>query len=270
MLSYREIAALEERGEVAVLCVIVSATGSTPRGAGSKMVVYADGRTSGSIGGGEMESYIISEALKVIKESKPRMVKYPKPGSSQGEVSGRQLEVYLEPIYPQATILVVGLGHVGNAVAPLAKFLGFRVVVSDDREGFASPERVPDADIHHTGVLSKLLEEFEVLSKLLEEFALHSHTSVVMTTRNVDVDLKVLPALLETPAAYIGVIGSKKRWETTSKHLLEAGIAEEKINRVVSPMGLSINAETPEEVALSIMAEIVMLRMGGNGGRMVD
>jgi xanthine dehydrogenase accessory factor len=260
MLSYREIAALEERGEVAVLCVIVSATGSTPRGAGSKMVVYADGRTSGSIGGGEMESYIISEALKVIKESKPRMVKYPKPGSSQGEVSGRQLEVYLEPIYPQATILVVGLGHVGNAVAPLAKFLGFRVVVSDDREGFASPERVPDADIHHTGVLSKLLEEFEV----------HSHTYVVMTTRNVDVDLKVLPALLETPAAYIGVIGSKKRWETTSKHLLEAGIAEEKINRVVSPMGLSINAETPEEVALSIMAEIVMLRMGGNGGRMVD
>jgi xanthine dehydrogenase accessory factor len=103
---------------------------------------------------------------------------------------------------------------------------------------------------------------------LVKEVNVHSQTYVVMTTRNVELDVEGLPDLLETPAEFIGVIGSKRRWQTTRKKLLEKGIPEEKLARVVSPIGLELNAETPEEIALSIMAEIIMLRQGGKGGRM--
>jgi xanthine dehydrogenase accessory factor len=260
MVSYREIAAIQERGEAVALCVIVSVIGSTPRQVGTKMIVFLDGRISGTIGGGELESYVISEALETIEEGEPRLVKYPKSKPSKGDASGRQVEVYVEPILPQAAILVLGLGHVGKAVARLAKFLGFHVVVSDDREGFACPEQVPHADVYHPGPIPKLLEVFEI----------HSQTYVVMTTRNVEVDVAALPSLLETPAAYIGVIGSKRRWETTRQQLLEAGITEKALSRVISPIGIKIKAETPEEIALSIMAEIVMRHRGGEVGEALD
>jgi xanthine dehydrogenase accessory factor len=157
-------------------------------------------------------------------------------------------------------IVVIGLGHVGRAVAKFAKFLGYRVVVSDDREGYATPEQVPEADAHYTGEISQLLEEIEV----------QPHTSILLTTRNVEVDMKIFPLILETPAAYIGVIGSKRRWEITHLKLLEIGVSEQSLKRVVSPMGLDLGGETPGEIALSILAEVVMLKKGGKGGRMVE
>jgi xanthine dehydrogenase accessory factor len=217
------------------------------------MVVYRNGRTSGTIGGGELESFVVSKALETIEMGEPRLVKYPQSKTVGGDVSGRRVEVYVEPLFPQATILVFGLGHVGKAVAQLAKFLGFHVVVSDDREGFAISEEVPHADIYHTGPFSQLLDKFEI----------DSQTFVVLTTRSVEVDIALLPGLLESSAAYIGVIGSKQRWETTRQQLLEAGIKEKELSRVVSPIGIQIKAETPEEIALSIMAEIVMQHRGG-------
>jgi xanthine dehydrogenase accessory factor len=253
MASYREIAAIQERGEVAALCVIVSVKGSTPRQAGTKMIVYRNGRTSGSIGGGELESFVVTEALETIEMGEPRLVKYPKTKQEGGDLSSRQVEVYVEPILPQATMVVFGLGHVGKAVTQLAKFLGFQVVVIDDREGFACPEKVPHADVYHTGPLSQLIETLEI----------RSQTYVVLTTRNVEVDVALLPGLLESPAGYIGVIGSKQRWETTRQQLLDTGIKEKDLNRVVSTIGIMIKAETPEAIALSIMAEIVMRHRGG-------
>ncbi len=253
MKLFQEILEILQFGKSAALCVIVSAKGSTPRQVGTKMLVYLDGRTSGTIGGGEMESCVISEALEAIKVGEPRLVKYPQVKQLKEDEPDRQVEVYVEPILPEATVLVIGLGHVGKAVAQLAKILGFQVVVADDREGFATAEYVPHADIYHTDSLPQLLKGFEI----------HSQTYVVMTTRNVEVDVAALPSLLETPAAYIGVIGSKQRWETTCKQLLEAGLTEEALRRVVSPIGLDIMAETPEEIALSIMAEIILRYRGG-------
>ena len=260
MNIYSETAALEAQGESAALCLIVRTSGSTPRHAGSKMLVFPDGSTKGTIGGGELESRVIKEALQAIQEGRPRLLEYNMSDPSRGDpgVCGGQLEVYVEPINPQATILVVGAGHVGKAVAHLAKWLGFRVVVSDDRAEYANVEKVPDGDEYHAGTIRQLVKEVNV----------HSQTYVVMTTRNVELDVEGLPDLLETPAEFIGVIGSKRRWQTTRKKLLEKGIPEEVLARIVSPIGLELNAETPEEIALSIMAEIIMLRQGGKGGRM--
>ena len=138
--------------------------------------------------------------------------------------------------------------------------MGYRVVVSDDREGYATPEQIPEADLYHTGEISRLLKDIEI----------HPHTYVLLTTRNIDVDMEVIPDILETSPAYIGVIGSKRRWENAHERLLEMGIEEKRLRGIVSPMGLDLGAETPEEIALSILAEIVMLKNGGKGGRMVD
>lgn len=253
---YQEIARLVTTQESAAYCVIVNAAGSTPRQAGSKMIVYPDGRIIGTIGGGEMEHRVVEEALQAIETGQPRMVSYSMSDPERGDpgVCGGQLEVYVEPILPSPTVVVIGAGHVGKAVVELAKWLGFRVVVSDDRAGFSSKELVPDADLNHTGPMASLPEEFNV----------HQQVYFVLTTRNVEVDVSGLPALLNTPAAFIGVIGSRRRWETTRKMLLEQGVAAEDIDRIYSPVGLELNAETPEEIAVSILAQIILVQRGGS------
>jgi xanthine dehydrogenase accessory factor len=132
------------------------------------------------------------------------------------------------------------------------------VAVSDDRPEFCTPESVSGADEYYPVPMEKLAESLKVTRR----------TYLVITSRGANVDVAGLPSLLETSAGYIGVIGSKRRWATTVKALREKGVAEEKISRVHSPMGLELNAETPEEIAVSIMAEVLMLRDGGTGRKM--
>ncbi|MDQ2691216.1 MAG: XdhC family protein, partial [Chloroflexota bacterium] len=150
---------------------------------------------------------------------------------------------------------VIGAGHVGKAVVHLAKWLGFRVAVSDDRAEFCNPEAVPGADAYYPVEMGTLPEHLKI----------NNRTYIVITSRGASVDVQGLPGLLDTEPAYIGVIGSRRRWLTTVKGLKQRGVAEEKIARVHSPMGLELNAETPEEIAVSIMAEILMLRDKGTG-----
>ena len=219
------------------------------------MLVFPDGNVEGTIGGGEMENRVHQAALEALEDGKTRLVSYNMTDPAQGDpgVCGGQLEVYVEPILPQATILIVGGGHVGKAVAELSHWLDFRLLVTDDRQGFVSPEHIPDAD-----------ERYHIpTEKITSEIKIHSQTYVVLTTRGVEVDAVILPQLLETPAAYIGVIGSKRRWQTARELMIEQGVDAKKLDRVVSPMGLELNVETPNEIAVSIMAEILMLRYGG-------
>lgn len=256
------VAELESQGGFGALCTVIKSSGSTPRRSGSKMLVYSDGGIEGSVGGGEMENMVIQEALDAIQENHPRIVSYELVDPRRGDpgVCGGNLEVYVEPINPNPTLVIVGAGHVGKAVAHLAGWLGYRVVVSDDRPEYSDPEHVPDADAYYPIPLSQLPEKITI----------HPNTYLVLTTRNAQIDIEGLPPILESPAAYIGVIGSKRRWETTRKALLKNGISDENLKKIVSPMGLELNAETPEEIALSIMAEIVMLRQGGDGKRMQE
>jgi xanthine dehydrogenase accessory factor len=249
---WREIAELESDHKGAVLCTIIRSQGSTPRHAGSKMLVYADGSISGSIGGGELESRIISAAHESIQTGRARILEYNMSDPVRGDpgVCGGRVEIYMEPIIPKPTLVVVGAGHVGRAVAHIANWLGFRLVISDDRPEFLDPEIFPQAEQLYPCRLEDLSEQFTITQ----------WTYLVLTTRSVDIDVPGLPEILDSPAAYIGVIGSKRRWETTRQKLEEAGIDAQKIKRVKSPMGIDIAAETPEEIALSIMAEIIQLR----------
>lgn len=254
MSIWQAIAELEKKHQAGVLCTIIRSQGSTPRHAGSKMLVYADGSIIGSVGGGELESRTISAALNLIGDGKPGWLDYNLSEPEQGDpgVCGGQVEIYMEPIIPKPTLVVVGAGHVGQAVAHLAHWLGFRLVISDDRPEFCTPENIPDADEYFPIPLLEFTQNFEITP----------WTYLVLTTRSVDIDVPGLPSILDSPAAYIGVIGSRRRWETTRKQLEEAGVDSEKINRVQSPMGIEINAETPQEIAVSIMAEIIRIRHG--------
>lgn len=260
MSLYKRLAELEQTGGVAVLATVIRVRGSVPRHVGSKMLVFPDGSIEGSIGGGEMESRVIREALQALMEGEGRILRYTLSDPSQGDpgVCGGEMEVFVEPIRPRPTLVVVGGGHVGKAVAHLAHWLGFRVVVSDDRPEFATPQAVPEADDY---VACELKD-------LPARIPFDEQTYVVLTTRGVDVDAAGLPSLVETAAAYIGVIGSRKRWETCAEQLRRQGISEEKISKVTSPIGLELNAETPEEIAISILAQIILLRRGGSGKSM--
>jgi len=251
-MIYQALAQLEHDNLPAVLCTVVQARGSTPRHAASKMIVYPDGSIRGTVGGGEMEQRVITEALASLHDGRTRLLEYQMSDPSRGDpgVCGGSVEVFVEPILPKPTLVVIGVGHVGKAVAHLAKWLGFRVVVNDDRPGFATPDAVPDADEYVACPMGELPSRVKITS----------WHYFVLTTRGVNVDVAGLPALLDTPAAYIGVIGSRRRWATARQQLLELGVAPEKIARVQSPIGLDIRAETPEEIAVSILGEIIGLR----------
>ena len=256
------LAELENTNSAGAVCTIIRSRGSTPRHTGSKMLVYEDGSIFGSVGGGELENRVIDEALACIHDATPRLLEYNmnNPGKGDPGVCGGQVEVFVEPIVPTATIVVIGAGHVGIKVVQLAKWLGFHVVVNDDRAEFCNQEMLPDAD-----------ELFPIpMSEFPAQYKITPWTYIVLTTRGVDVDVEGLPSLLDTDAAYIGVIGSRKRWKTTVDQLVEKGITIDQMDRVRSPIGLELNAETPEEIAVSILAEIIMLRYGGDGSVMSE
>ncbi len=257
---YQAAAQLQLDHKAGTLCTIIDSSGSTPRHQGSKMLVFEDGNFIGTVGGGEVEIRVIQEALAAQEDGKTRLLKYSMVDPKQGDpgVCGGTLEVYVEPILPDPLVLIIGGGHVGKAVVHLAKWMGFRVAVSDDRTEFCNKEANPDADEFYPVLM-------EDLSKHLK---FNKQTFIILTTRGANVDINGLPNLLDQPFAYLGIIGSKRRWAVTQKALLEKGISAENLARVHSPIGLELNAETPEEIAVSIMAEILMLKNNGTGKSM--
>ncbi len=259
---YQSLAEIESNHQSAALCTVVKTSGSTPRHSTSKMLVNPDGTIRGTVGGGELENRVIREALEALKDGRSRLLEYSLVDPARGDVGvcGGQVEVFVEPLLPSPTVVVVGGGHVGKAVAHLAKWLGFRVAVSDDRPEFCTPEANPDAD-----------EFFPItMAELPSHLNITPQTYLILTTRGSSVDVAGLPALLDTPAGYLGVIGSRKRWLTTTKALKEKGISSRKLAKVRSPMGLGLGAETPEEIAVSILAEILIARSGGSGRPMKE
>lgn len=256
-MIFKALAELEEKGEGGVLCTVIETSGSAPRHAGSKMLVFPDGSFMGTVGGGEMENRVLREAVEAMKDGKPRKLSYAMVNPNEGDpgVCGGTVDVFIEPLEVKPTLLIIGGGHVGKALSHLGKWLSFRVIMSDDRSDFCTPEIHPDADEFHVVALRGLPSVVKI----------DNRTYIVLVTRGVAIDVEGIPALLSTPAGYIGVIGSKRRWLTTRKALLEKGIAEEEIGRIRSPIGLELHAETPEQIAVSIMAEILMLRNGASG-----
>ncbi|HDN04584.1 MAG TPA: XdhC family protein [Chloroflexi bacterium] len=251
------LAELPKTGTAAALCTIIRSKGSTPRKEGCKMLVYTSGSIVGTIGGGEVEGRVIKEALDSIQTGERKICTYDLINPEKGDpgICGGTLEVFIDPLTQPEDLIVVGGGHVGKAVVYLAKWLGFRVILSDDREEFCSPAYVPGADEYVHCSLEDLSSKIEFSPE----------TVIIMATRSNQVDVRGLPELLAAPSAYIGVISSRRRWKLTVEQLLETGIKKKDLDRIHAPIGLDLKAETPEEIALSIMAEVLQVIRGGSG-----
>ncbi|MDP2917202.1 MAG: XdhC/CoxI family protein [Dehalococcoidia bacterium] len=247
---YREIVNIITEGGEAALATIVSASHSTPRGVGAKMLVKPDGSILGSVGGGNSEKETIKEALNVIRTGKPKRLHFslvPRRGEDAGMICGGEMEVFVEPILQSPTMYLFGGGHISVALAKVARLVDFKVVLIEDRAEFATAERFPEAEI-------VLAEDYE---QSFSKLKVDRSSYVVIITTNHKSDEVVLGKALGTPAKYIGMIGSKTKFKTIALHLTEKGITKQQLGTVHTPMGVDICAETPEEIAVSIMAEII-------------
>ena len=249
---YQEIARITAEGEEAALATIVGASGSTPREVGAKMLVRADGSIVGTIGGGSLEAQTIKQAVRAIKQGQSQRLHFnlTAEGGELGMICGGDTEVFIEPILPSPTLYIFGGGHISLPLAKIGKILGFKIAVMDDRAEFANPQRFPEAD-------QILAEDF---STAFSKLKINKASYIVIVTRNHQYDELVLELALGTEPKYIGMIGSKTKNKAVFSHLLAKGIAQEQLNKVHAPIGLEILAQTPEEIAVSILAEIVKVR----------
>jgi len=232
-----------------VLATIVATRRSVPRHAGTKMLVFADGSTIGTVGGGEMEAKVVAEAQNAIGRGRPGLVDYELVNPSAGDpgICGGELTLYLEPYMPPHTVIVIGCGHVGRTVVDLAHWLGYRTVAIDDRPDLVSEEAMPNADVRFAGTVADALAKHPATED----------SSIIVVTRSPELDVRILPALLATPARYVGVMGSHKRWRATRDQLVSDGVAEERLEQIHVPIGIDLNAETLEEIAVSILSEVI-------------
>jgi xanthine dehydrogenase accessory factor len=249
-----------DRGEPAALVTIVAARGSTPQRVGAKMLVFADGRTVGTIGGGCYENDALWKAREAIGGRTPRLVHYELSddiAQESGLICGGQMDVYIEPIEPSPELYVIGAGHVGYHLARLAHDVGFRVHVVDDREKFASAERFP----HAAEVVA------EDIPAWLARAVIPVHAYVVIVTRGHVHDLDALRALAPRELRYLGLIGSRAKVARIYDALAAEGMPRERFGHVHAPIGLDIGAVTPQEIAVSILAELVAVKHGRIGPR---
>jgi xanthine dehydrogenase accessory factor len=250
----------EQTGEPAALVTVVSTEGSTPQKAGAKMVVYADGRIVGTIGGGCLEAEMTGRARQCISNRRVQMASYdltPDQAGEDGLVCGGRMQVFIEPIEGTPTLCLFGAGHVAQPLARMAKAVGFRVEVADDRLKFANRERFPEADLI-------VVEEFAAAAL---KMTLGSNTYAVVVTRGHKGDADALAATVGKGLRFVGLLGSKPKVVHIFSALEERGISREDLARVHSPLGLEIGATTPEEIAVSILAEMIAIRRGADPGQ---
>jgi xanthine dehydrogenase accessory factor len=244
-----------DKGEEVALVTIVSSTGSTPQRVGAKMLVYADGRTVGTIGGGCYENEAFWKAREAIKDRRPVIAKYELNddfAQETGLVCGGQMEVFIEPVEAAPEVYVFGAGHVGYFVARMAREVGFKVHVIDDREKFASTERLGDG-------IDVIVDE---IPAWLASHQLPATSYAVIVTRGHRHDLDALRALTQQNLRYVGLIGSRAKVKRIYDALREEGITPEALRAVHAPIGLDIGAITPQEIAVSILAELIAVKHG--------
>ncbi len=244
----KKMAELVERGEPFAIATIIEVEGSTPGKPGFKMIVERDGESFGTVGGGSLEEKVKREAVKTIEEGRPRKVEFSLTEEEIGMLCGGKASVFIDVVGAMPKLVIVGGGHLAEVIAWLAKKVGFHVIVVDP---YATEERFPGAD-----ALIKAGPE-EALPKL----GLDDRTYMVILGEH-EFDVPSLKAALGK-AAYIGMIGSKRRIAEAFKQILEMGFEPEELEKVYAPVGLDIGAETPEEIAVSILAEILAAKKGG-------
>lgn len=243
-----------ERGEPVALVTIVRTQGSTPQRVGAKMLVFADGRTVGTIGGGCYEHDALGKARDALAGGPPRLVSYELSddlAEETGLICGGRMEVFIEPLEASPRLYLIGAGHVSRDLARAANDAGFRVTVVDDREKFASPARFPDAEI-----------VVDAIPDWLHRAEIPASAFVVILTRGHRHDLEALRALAARDLRYLGLIGSRAKVTRLFEALAAEGLPDACLRRVFAPIGFDIGAVTPAEIAVSILAEMIALRRG--------
>lgn len=254
---FEEIVRLRREGKRAVLATIVHTNGSIPSYESSRMLVREDGSIAGTIGGGCVEADVWAAAKEVMRGEAPRKMTFHlnnEASYDNGLICGGTLEVFVEPILPQPMLYIFGGGHVSMALAHAAAKVGFGIGVIDDRESFANAQRFPMAE-----------EIYTSYEEAFEKVLPNSSSYLVIVTRGHRDDLRCLQWAIGKRARYIGMIGSKRKVLSVYKALEQEGIALEKFERVHAPIGLDIGALTPEEIAISITAELIAIRRNGGG-----
>ena len=244
---YEELTTLKKEDRACALATIVQAVGSSPQRAGAKMLVRDDGTISGTLGGGCIEEQVRQLSLLALQDRTTRTVPFDLTETESGLVCGGQIVIFIEPVFPDPRLVIIGAGHVGKALASVARFSGYRTTVIDDREEYANPAHIPDAS-------EVIINDF---ADPLRGVVIGRETNVVIATRGHTNDLDALKAVLQTPAGYIGLVGSRRKKAILFGNLLGAGFPREEIERVIIPVGLPIGSVTPEEIAISIMAQII-------------
>lgn len=244
-------------GKNFAIATIIRVEGSTPRHETAKMIIFEDGTFKGTIGGGILEKKVIEESVLLIKKGESKVLKYNldlKKEKSLPAICGGEVEVFVEIYKKRPKLVLVGGGHVNQAVYNFARFLEFDIAVIDDREEWANESRFGNAQII-----------VDSIPKALEEYPTDESSFIVIATRGHAFDKEALRVAIRKKARYVGMIGSRNKVKETFEALRQEGFSEEELNRVYSPIGLDIGAETPEEIAVSILAEILMVKNNVKG-----
>jgi xanthine dehydrogenase accessory factor len=250
---YGEIVRLRARGEKCAVATIVQVNGSIPSYESAKMLVREDGSMMGTVGGGCVEAEVWNAAREVIQTEKPKHLNFSlsqEAAYDEGLICGGQLNIFIEPVLPQPQAFIFGGGHVSKGISRVATLAGFATTIIDNREAFANPERFPEA-------VATYAEEYEAV---FPKLPINSSSYLIIVTRGHRDDMRVLRWAVTTPAKYIAMIGSKRKTISVVKELEKEGLSRELFDKVSAPMGLEIGAETPEEIAISVVAEMIAVR----------
>lgn len=250
---YEEVVRLRRAGQKCALATIVQVNGSIPSYPSAKMLVREDGSLAGTIGGGCVEAEVWNAAREVIQTERPRSLQFNlghDAAYDNGLICGGQLTVFIEPVVPQPRLLLFGAGHIGRCISQIAHLAGFAVTVLDNRATYANRERFPEAE-------AVLAEEYE---DLFPKLSSNEQTYHVIVTRGHRDDMRVLRWSIDQPARYIAMVGSRRKVLGVVKEFEKEGVPRERLERIFAPMGFEIGAITPEEIAISVVAEMVACR----------
>jgi xanthine dehydrogenase accessory factor len=249
---YVALAEVRDARLPAVLATVVSSTGSAPQEAGAKLLLVADGQVAGTVGGGAIEHRVLADARALLEgDARSRLAEY-NLSRDLGMCCGGVMSVFFERVALPPRLVVLGAGHIARPLVAMAATVGFRVVVVDEREEWAALERFPDAAQVHV----------DDPQAVVAELALDAATAVVVVTHHHPLDQALVRALVASQAGFCGLVGSEAKRNKFLMRLRAQGVSEEALERLRSPLGLQIGAETPEEIAVAIVAELVAWRHG--------
>ncbi len=250
---YEELVRLRRLGRKCALCTIVEVRGSIPSFQSAKLLVREDGSIVGTIGGGCVEAEVWNAAREAMETEKPKHLSFnlgQDAACDNGLICGGQLDIYVEPVLPVPRAFIFGAGHISKGLSKIASLAGFDTVVVDDRDTFANRERFPEASEVHAAGYEEVFPRLEV----------NETSYIVIVTRGHRDDLRVLRWAAATPARYVAMIGSKRKVIALIRELEKEGMPAKTFERIHAPMGLEIGAVTPEEIAVSVVAEMIAVR----------